>query len=48
MTGMTVELTDAGRIEVEQGYRIAYRVFGTGRRTLLGAARRAGVVQAAT
>ncbi len=35
MAGMTVELTDAGRIEVEQGYRIAYRVFGTGSRTLL-------------
>lgn len=25
-----------GRIEVEDGYRIAYRIFGTGRRTLLG------------
>jgi proline iminopeptidase len=35
MAGMTAELTDAGRIEVEQGYRIAYRVFGTGSRTLL-------------
>ncbi len=29
-------LTDEGRIEVEDGYRIAYRVFGTGRRSLLG------------
>jgi proline iminopeptidase len=35
MAGMTAELTDAGRIGVEQGYRIAYRVFGTGSRTLL-------------
>ena len=29
-------LTDEGRLEVEQGYKIAYRVFGTGSRTLLG------------
>jgi proline iminopeptidase len=29
-------LTDAGRLAVEQGYEIAYRVYGTGRRTLLG------------
>ena len=28
-------LTDEGRIEVERGYHIAYRVFGTGSRTLL-------------
>ncbi len=29
-------LTSEGRIEVERGYQIAYRVFGTGSRTLLG------------
>ncbi|MEP6642384.1 MAG: proline iminopeptidase-family hydrolase [Gaiellales bacterium] len=29
-------LTSEGRLEVEQGYQIAYRVFGTGSRTLLG------------
>ena len=31
-----VPLTSEGRIEVERGYQIAYRVFGTGSRTLLG------------
>ena len=29
-------LTSEGRLEVEQGYEIAYRMFGTGRHTLLG------------
>jgi proline iminopeptidase len=29
-------LVDEGRIEVEQGYRICYRVYGEGSRTLLG------------
>lgn len=28
-------LTDEGRIEVERGYRVAYRIFGTGSHTLL-------------
>ena len=30
------ELVDEGRITVEQGYTIAYRVYGTGTRTLVG------------
>lgn len=34
-TGRAAPLTDEGRIEVEQGYTVAYRVFGTGSRTLL-------------
>lgn len=29
-------LSSEGRLEVEDGYRIAYRIFGTGSRTLLG------------
>lgn len=32
---MTAQLTDEGRVEVERGFTIAYRVFGTGSRTLL-------------
>ena len=32
---MAAQLTDEGRIEVEQGYTIAYRVYGEGSRTLL-------------
>jgi proline iminopeptidase len=35
-TGRAAPVTDEGRVEVEQGYTIAYRVFGTGSRTLLG------------
>jgi proline iminopeptidase len=34
--GQGLAVSDEGRIEVEDGYRIAYRVFGTGRQTLLG------------
>jgi hypothetical protein len=29
-------LTDEGRIEVERGFTIAYRVFGEGSKTMLG------------
>jgi proline iminopeptidase len=32
---MAAQLTDEGRIEVERGFRIAYRVYGEGSRTLL-------------
>jgi proline iminopeptidase len=34
--GQAATLSAEGRIEVERGFQIAYRVFGTGRRTLLG------------
>jgi proline iminopeptidase len=34
--GRATPLSGDGRLEVEDGYRIAYRVFGTGSRTLLG------------
>ena len=34
--GHGAAVTDQGRIEVEDGYQIAYRIFGTGSRTILG------------
>ena len=33
---MPAELADEGRLEVEGGYTIAYRVYGSGSRTLVG------------
>jgi pimeloyl-ACP methyl ester carboxylesterase len=34
--GQAAAVSSEGRIEVEKGHRIAYRIFGTGNRTLLG------------